>query len=95
MLRIENLAREVGWSRRHLAERFRREVGLAPKAAARVIRFERACDRLFVPGRPPLARVAAETGYVDQAHLSRDFRELAGIPATAWLAERPAEVVPG
>ena len=95
MLRIEDLAREVGWSRRHLAERFRREVGLAPKAAARVIRFERACDRLFVPGRPPLARVAAETGYVDQAHLSRDFRELAGIPATAWLAERPAEVVPG
>jgi AraC-like DNA-binding protein len=94
MLRIEDLAREVGWSRRHLAARFRREVGLAPKAAARVIRFERACDRLLGPNRPPLARVAAEAGYVDPAPLSRDFRELAGIPATAWLAERPAEVVP-
>jgi AraC-like DNA-binding protein len=87
-LRIEELAREVGWSRRYLAERFRAETGLAPKAAARVIRFEGTCDRLLAPDRPPLARVAAEAGYVDQAHLSRDFRDLAGIPATAWLAER-------
>jgi len=93
-LRIHDLAREVGWSRRHLADRFRREVGLAPKAAARVIRFERACDRLRGPERPSLATVAADGGYVDQAHLSRDFRELAGITATAWLAERlePSEL---
>jgi AraC-like DNA-binding protein len=89
-LRIEELAREVGWSRRYLAERFRTETGLAPKAAARVIRFEGACDRLLAPDRPSLADVAAEAGYVDQAHLSRDFRDLAGIPATAWLAERSA-----
>jgi len=93
MLRIEPLAREVGWSRRHLAERFRREIGLGPKSAARVIRFERACARLLGPSRPPLARVAAESGYVDQAHLARDFRELAGITATRWLAERPPPVV--
>ncbi len=89
-LRIEELSREVGWSRRHLAEKFRTETGLAPKAAARVIRFEGACDRLLAPDRPALARVAAEAGYVDQAHLSRDFRDLAGIPATTWLAERTA-----
>lgn len=87
-LRIEEVAREVGWSRRHLAGRFRAETGLAPKAAARVIRFEAACDRLRGPARPPLAQVAADAGYVDQAHLARDFRDLAGIPATAWLAER-------
>lgn len=89
-LRIEALAREVGWSRRHLAQRFGREIGLAPKAAARVIRFERACNRLLTPARPSLAEVAADGGYVDQPHLARDFRELAGITATQWLAERPA-----
>lgn len=88
-LRIAALAEEVGWSRRHLAGRFRRETGLGLKAAARVIRFERACRRLRAPDRPSLARVAAEGGYADQAHLSRDFRELAGITATGWLGERP------
>jgi AraC-like DNA-binding protein len=87
-LRIDELAREVGWSRRHLAELFRVETGVAPKAAARLIRFERACDRLRGPGRPTLAAVAADAGYVDQAHLSRDFRDLAGMTATGWLAER-------
>lgn len=85
-LRIADLAREVGWSRRHLAEQLRRETGLAPKAAARVIRFERACDRLrFTPD--PLAAVAADCGYVDQAHLCRDFRDLAGRTATSWRAD--------
>jgi len=88
-LRIADLATEVGWSRRHLAENFRAETGLAPKAAARVMRFERACDRLRGPARPSLAEVAADGGYVDQAHLSRDFRDLAGQTATSWLADRP------
>lgn len=87
-LRIAELAREVGWSGRHLAERFRAETGLTPKTAARLIRFERACDRLRSPARPTPAEVAADGGYVDQAHLARDFRELAGLTATAWLAER-------
>jgi AraC-like DNA-binding protein len=94
-VRIEELAREVGWSRRYLAEKFRHETGLGPKAAARVIRFEGACDRLLASDRPALAQVAAEAGYVDQSHLSRDFRDLAGIPATAWLAERNPKVDAG
>jgi AraC-like DNA-binding protein len=90
-LRIAELATELGWSRRHLALQFRAETGLSPKSAARVIRFERACNRLRAPDHPPLADVAADAGYVDQAHLSRDFRDLAGSTATAWLQERLPE----
>ncbi|MEV5407846.1 helix-turn-helix transcriptional regulator [Thermopolyspora sp. NPDC052614] len=86
-LRVGELARDLGWSRRHLTERFRREVGLTPKAAARVIRFARACRMLRSPCPPPLARVAADCGYFDQAHLAREFRELAGVTATTWLAD--------
>lgn len=87
-LRIGELADEVGWSRRHLGELFRAETGVSPKTAARLIRFERARARLAGPGRAPLAMVAADAGYVDQAHLSRDFRDLAGLTASEWLAER-------
>ncbi|SDF31650.1 helix-turn-helix domain-containing protein [Pseudonocardia oroxyli] len=85
-LRIAELAEEIGWSRRHLALCFRDETGLTPKSAARVIRFERACD-LLRTGRT-LADTAATCGYADQPHLARDFRDLAGQTATDWLAER-------
>jgi AraC-like DNA-binding protein len=84
------LAKEVGWSRRHLGERFRAELGLSPKLAGRVIRFDQARRLLQQPGptrRPTLADAAAATGYFDQAHMTRDFRELAGCTPTTWLAE--------
>jgi AraC-like DNA-binding protein len=88
---ISALASEVGWSERHLASRFRTEIGLSPKAAARVIRFQRA-RRLI--GRRPGADVAAECGYFDQAHLVRDFVAFSGLSPTAWLAaERPSAEV--
>lgn len=81
------LAKEVGWSRRHLGERFRREFGLTPKVAARVMRFEAARGLLGTPGRPGLAEAAARCGYADQAHLTREWRELAGCTPSTWLAE--------
>jgi AraC-like DNA-binding protein len=88
---VTALAGEVGWSRRHLAERFRREIGLPPKVAARVLRFERARHELLRPGPagavPRLADVAVACGYADQAHLTREWRDLAGCTPTTWLAE--------
>jgi AraC-like DNA-binding protein len=74
--RVESLAAEVGWSRRHLAARFRDALGLSPKALARVIRVEHAAHRVRAGDR--LADVAYATGYADQAHFNRDFRELVG-----------------
>ncbi|WP_248964084.1 AraC family transcriptional regulator [Sphaerisporangium perillae] len=89
---VGDLAHEVGWSTRHLRARFTAEIGLTPKAAARVIRFDRARRKLqHLAGAgmsvPCLADLAAECGYYDQAHLAREFRDLAGCPPTQWLAE--------
>jgi AraC-like DNA-binding protein len=81
---VEPLAEQVGWSRRYLARRFADEFGLSPKAAARVVRFERACA-LLRAGRGSLADVAHACGYYDQPHLNRDFRALAGCSPTAWI----------
>ncbi|MFC8046555.1 helix-turn-helix domain-containing protein [Nocardia sp. NPDC057353] len=77
---------EIGWSRARLARRFRAQVGLTPKAAARVIRFERAAALLRAPDPRPLSAVALACGYADQAHFTRDFREFAGRPPSAWAA---------
>jgi len=85
---IGRLAATVGWSRQHLARRFRGEFGFGPKLAARVVRFERARHMLqATPSFVTIAQVAAACGYYDQAHLDRDFAELAGCTPTAWLAE--------
>lgn len=92
--RVADVAGEVGWSPRHLSERLRRETGLGTKAAARVIRFERACTLLRRPSAPPLAELAATCGYSDQQHLAREFRELAGTTALSWRAERVAPAAP-
>jgi AraC-like DNA-binding protein len=90
-LRITELAGETGWSTRHLTSRFRTEIGLTPKAAARVIRFDRARHLLIRQaadgGGYRLADLAATCGYFDQAHLAREFRALAGCPPSQWLAE--------
>jgi AraC-like DNA-binding protein len=86
---VPDLAEETGWSERHLRSQFLAEIGLTPKAAARVIRFDRARRRLQAGARGParLADLAADCGYYDQAHLDREFRALAGCPPTRWLAE--------
>ena len=84
---IGELAADVGWSRRHLSERFREEVGLPPKVAARVLRFERARNLLSLPTRPSLAAVAVACGYYDQAHFNREFAQITGWTPTRWMAE--------
>jgi AraC-like DNA-binding protein len=84
--RVGDVAAEVGWSRRHLGERFAREFGLTPKQAARVVRFERSRRLVERGAAPTLAAVAAACGYYDQAHLAREWRELAGCAPSVWLA---------
>lgn len=84
--RIDAVAAEVGWSRRHLLDRFRVEFGFSPKVAARVVRFDRARRLLEQPEAPSPAVVAVRCGYHDQAHLTREWQDLAGCPPGAWLA---------
>ncbi len=84
---VQELAAEVGWSRRHLTDRFTTEFGLAPKVAGRVLRFEQAVARLRQRPGIRLADLAAEVGYADQAHLTREWQAIAGCSPRQWIAE--------
>ncbi|MFE0044348.1 helix-turn-helix domain-containing protein [Streptomyces albireticuli] len=101
-VRVEDLAAEVGWSRRRLWSRFRSQVGLPPKRAATLVRFRHAAHRLTAGDSA--ARVAAECGYADQSHLHREILAFTGMtPATlaadpgltvddiAWASTAPVE----
>ncbi|WP_250006175.1 AraC family transcriptional regulator [Actinoplanes sp. M2I2] len=88
-LRVEDLAGEVGWSRKRLWSRFRSQLGITPKSAARLARFDHAA-RLLAAGHAP-ASVAGRTGYADQSHLHREVAAFTGltpraVAAAPWLA---------
>jgi AraC-like DNA-binding protein len=82
--RITALAGEIGWSRKHLIDRFRAELGVTPKSLARMMRFHQACRLARIGTTQGWAGIAAESGYSDQAHLAREFAVLAGESPTAW-----------
>jgi methylphosphotriester-DNA--protein-cysteine methyltransferase len=74
-----------GQAVRRRGARFKQQVGLGPKTAARLIRFDEVLRRL--DERRPLdwGLVAVEAGYADQAHLIRDFRQFTGTTPTEFL----------
>jgi len=102
--RVESLAAEAGWSRKRLWSRFRSQIGITPKRAAQLIRFDHAAHRLAAGQSAAL--VAEEAGYADQSHLHHDVMAFAGLTPTAvavalWLAgrrhrvDRPATPIQG
>jgi AraC-like DNA-binding protein len=78
---VAEAADRLGWTTKRLVRLFSARVGLAPKRFARVRRFQRllsaAATRLGGSGGD-WARLAAECGYHDQAHMIHDFRSFAG-----------------
>ncbi len=89
--RTEDVAAEVGLSLRQLRRRCHTAVGYGPKTLQRVLRFRRFLSR--IDARPEvldLAALAAETGYADQAHLTRECARLSGLTPAALARTRAA-----
>jgi AraC-like DNA-binding protein len=83
--RVRDVAAEVGLSPRHLTDEFTKVVGVAPKTVGRIRRFERSAS-LVAQGHG-LGFVAARVGYSDQAHMTREWRRLAGTTPGRWLRD--------
>lgn len=93
-VRIGALARDLGWSRRRLAERFSIEVGRPAKTAARLMRFERAHAAALAAPAIDWPGLALDCGYADQAHMIREFRQFSGLSPRACRAAAPVPDVP-
>ena len=86
-LEIGSIADELGVSERQLLRRFHAAAGYGPKTLERVLRFARfvrAIDR----GRADIARLALDSGYADQAHLTRETNRLAGLTPVGLVQDR-------
>jgi AraC-like DNA-binding protein len=90
--RVSRLGEALGTSERQLLRRFNAAVGYGPKTLDRVLRFQRFLSRArAVASREEgLARIAAEVGYADQAHLSRECARLAGLTPACLVASSAA-----
>ena len=85
--RVADVADDVGWSRRHLVNKFAAEFGVTPKDSARIARFSASHAILRRTEIPSLAEIAVDCGYYDQAHMAREWRELAGMAPSVWRAK--------
>ena len=85
---IGTLVTELGWSRKRIVARFRDEIGLPPKAVARLVRFERARE---LAGTMPWGELAFECGFSDQSHLIAEFRRITGRTPETFLQDTVAQ----
>jgi AraC-like DNA-binding protein len=93
--RAELVAGRLGISERQLRRRCQAAAGYGPRMLHRVLRFRRFVSLIDGAGAgADLATAAAEAGYADQAHLTRESSRLAGLPPGA-LARARAGLVPG
>jgi AraC-like DNA-binding protein len=86
LMRIAAVADHAGVSLRQFERRFIQAVGITPKLFSRIQRFQRVFP-VLEREHSGWADAAVRCGYYDQAHLIRDFRELAGKTPLALLAE--------
>jgi AraC-like DNA-binding protein len=82
--RVADAQRASGYSPRHFIALFRAAVGLNPKHYYRIQRFNSAARNMAAGDGQGLSDIAAAAGYCDQAHLTREFREFAGVAPTMY-----------
>jgi AraC-like DNA-binding protein len=86
--RIDELADDVGLSERQLNRRCHNAFGYGPKMLARIIRFQRFLSLAEASQGQSIPGIAGECGYADQSHMTREVKELSGLPPVKLLAER-------
>ncbi len=82
--RVAPVAAELGVSARQLQRRVSDAVGYGPKMLQRVLRFR----RLQVLAPAPLVELALDAGYADQAHMTAEVTQLAGVSPVRFLKDR-------
>lgn len=90
ILRVAELADAFAMTERSLHRLVEQRVGLTPKW---LIQRRRLHDAVFALklGAAPLAELAAELGYADQAHFTKDFKNATGLTPGAYLAEQSGQ----
>lgn len=82
---VEQLVRETGFSHKHIVALFKQQIGLSPKALARLLRFRRAVKLLQGSEQIPWPELADCCGFYDQSHLINEVRAFSGFSPQSLL----------
>ena len=88
---VRELGDAFGWSARRVHRELTATCGYGPKTLQRIVRMQRVVRRARTAPRT-LSALALDAGYADQAHMTRDFRDLTGFTPRALLARSSADV---
>jgi AraC-like DNA-binding protein len=97
-LAVSALADSIGWSARRLHREITATCGYGPKTLQRIVRMQRTLrlarrrERAFPAAPLRLATLALDAGYADQAHMTRELRDLTGLTPRELLSRRRADV---
>ncbi len=86
---VRKVVMTSGYSHRRFIALFRRSVGITPKLYCRILRFQRALDSVTADPSASWVDLALDTGYSDQPHFTREFREFAGLTPEQYRKVSP------
>jgi AraC-like DNA-binding protein len=89
VLSLRDLTSRLGLSHKQMLARFDCRVGVTPKVASRIFRFQKVLNATSSAQRlPDWSDLAIDCGYYDQAHMIHEFQEFAGLTPAAYLRSR-------
>ncbi|MFP2996340.1 DUF6597 domain-containing transcriptional factor [Spongiivirga sp. MCCC 1A20706] len=80
------IIRQYSKTQKHLIQQFKKYVGLTPKVFHRIMRFNNLLGQIQNKEKPEWAKVAHDTGYADQAHFIKEFKEFSGFNPEEFIA---------
>ena len=86
-IEIGDVARRLGWNARMIHRQFIAACGYSPKHFQRIMRIQGALRAAHSTPVAGLGDLAAAAGYADQAHMTRDFRDITGFTPAAYFAD--------
>jgi transcriptional regulator GlxA family with amidase domain len=79
------LSQQVNLGRRQLERNFLVATGLTPKLLTRIVRFQNTLNRIENSSDPSLTGIAYASGFYDQSHFIKDFKEFSGFNPREYI----------